>query len=85
MASEPPVLETLLEDERCVALQRAITELPGDFREALLLRCEQSLSFAEIALVVGAKEETVRWRVYKARQLLLKQIATPTSPEETLS
>jgi hypothetical protein len=36
---------------------------------------EEELSFREIADVLGLTEETARWRVFKARQKLLSQLA----------
>lgn len=69
---EQSPLENILSQENMAALNRQINQLPSKYREALLLRIEESMSFAEIAAVVGEKEETVRWRVYKCRQMLLK-------------
>ena len=56
---------------------RAVEELPAEFRAALLLRVEQDLPFARIAEVLGVTEETARWRVFKARRLLLKRLSPP--------
>ena len=81
-AGEETPLETTLRHERQALLAQAIDELPNEFREALLLRSGQSLSFAEIADVLGGKEDTVRWRVYKARQILLKKTSDQSSREE---
>jgi DNA-directed RNA polymerase specialized sigma24 family protein len=36
---------------------------------------EQSMSSAEAAQVLAISEETVRWRIFKARQILLKQMS----------
>jgi RNA polymerase sigma-70 factor (ECF subfamily) len=82
VASEPAALELVLENERATRLELAIAELPDEFREALLLRCQQSLPFAEIGEIVGTKEDTARWRVYKARQLLLQKLAATECREE---
>ncbi|HJZ55538.1 MAG TPA: sigma-70 family RNA polymerase sigma factor [Gemmataceae bacterium] len=59
---------------------KAVAELPSDFRAALLLRVEEGLSFREIARVLGTTEETARWRVFKARQKLLKVLAPELLP-----
>ncbi len=79
---EPEPLVSSIAKEDTWLLRRAVAELPVEYREALLLRSEQSLSFAEIAKILEAKEDTVRWRVYKARQLLLKKLAAVSSREE---
>jgi RNA polymerase sigma-70 factor (ECF subfamily) len=61
-------------------VQRAVAELPSDFRAALLLRVERELSFRDIAKVLGTTEETARWRVFKARQKLMKVLAPELLP-----
>ena len=75
-ASEAGGPEAALEArEALAAVSRAVAELPVDFRSALLLRAEQDLSFREVAQVLGITEETARWRVFKARQKLVKVLA----------
>ncbi len=61
----------------------ALGTLPTDFRTAILLRVEEGLSFREMADILGTTEETARWRVYKARQKLLKDLGyqAPDSPK----
>ncbi|HEY3787472.1 MAG TPA: RNA polymerase sigma factor [Urbifossiella sp.] len=61
---------------------RAVAELPPDFRAALMLRVEEGLSFREVAKVLKTTEETARWRVFKARQKLLKVLSPELLPEE---
>ena len=78
-------LDIILENELRSLLNKAISELPDEYREALLLRCQGSLSFADIGEVVGAQEDTVRWRVYKARQLLLQSLGNLLNQEEFLT
>ena len=56
-------------------LQEACDQLPAKFRAPFLLRTQEELSYAEIAQIIDAPEETVRWRVFKARQALLKMAA----------
>ena len=71
---EGPV-EQLLSREALQLLTRAVGRLPTDYRAAFLLRVEQGLSFHEVAQVLGIKEETARWRVFKARQKLMAVLA----------
>ena len=59
---------------------RAVADLPPDFRAALMLRVEEGLSFREVAKVLGTTEETARWRVFKARQKLMKVLAPELLP-----
>jgi len=64
---------TLAEDrETLERITQAIAELPREFRTALLLRCEEGMNFRDMAEVLQITEETARWRVFKARQKLVK-------------
>ena len=68
-----PVVEA--EDrETLKRVTAAIAELPSDFRTALLMRADEGMNFKDIAAVLGITEETARWRVFKARQKLVKFI-----------
>jgi RNA polymerase sigma-70 factor (ECF subfamily) len=78
---EGPV-EQALTHEALQLLARAVGRLPADFRAAFLLRAEEGLSFQEIAGVLGIKEETARWRVFKARQKLMVALAPQLDREE---
>jgi RNA polymerase sigma-70 factor (ECF subfamily) len=73
-AQDGPV-EQVMSQEALQLLARAVGRLPSDYRAAFLLRVEESLSFHEIARVLGIKEETARWRVFKARQKLMGLLA----------
>ncbi|MDB5311076.1 MAG: sigE 6 [Gemmataceae bacterium] len=66
--------------EALEAVGKAVAALPPDFRAALLLRVEEGLSFREVAKVLGTTEETARWRVFKARQKLMKVLAPELLP-----
>jgi RNA polymerase sigma factor (sigma-70 family) len=52
-------------------MQRAIGELPVDFREVIVLRELEGLSYKEIAAVIGAPIGTVMSRLARARERLL--------------
>ena len=73
--TEEGPLEQVLTRETMQLLARAVGRLPAEYRAALLLRAEEGLSFHQIALVLGIKEETARWRVFKARQKLMGVMA----------
>jgi RNA polymerase sigma-70 factor (ECF subfamily) len=75
-------LEQVLSRERLQVLLRAVGRLPADFRAAFLFRVDQGLSFHEIAEVLGVQEETARWRVFKARQKLMKVLNPQREREE---
>ncbi len=61
---------------------KAVAELPTEYRSALMLRAEQGMSFKEIASVLDTTEETARWRVFKARQKLVKILPPDLIPSE---
>ena len=76
VASEPsPTAEDLLVEEvDRVRLQRALEELPPAFREVLILREFEGLSYKEIAEVAGVKMGTVMSRLARARDALQRQL-----------
>jgi RNA polymerase sigma-70 factor (ECF subfamily) len=71
---EPEPVATLLSQETHTLVEAALERLPLPFRAPVLLRLQEELSFQEIGRVLGLTEETARWRVFKARQLLLKDL-----------
>jgi RNA polymerase sigma-70 factor (ECF subfamily) len=66
--------------EALEVVHKAVADLPDDFRVALLLRVEEGLSFREVAKILGTTEETARWRVFKARQKLMKVLSPELLP-----
>lgn len=60
----------VLNDELGGEIERAIASLPPAQREALVLFEYEDLSLAEIAAVVGADSNTVKVRVFRAREKL---------------
>jgi RNA polymerase sigma-70 factor (ECF subfamily) len=73
---QPGPVEAIIGQEGQHLLQQACTRLPEHFREAFLLWAQDDLPFAEVAQVLGITEETARWRVFKARLLLLKELGS---------
>jgi RNA polymerase sigma-70 factor (ECF subfamily) len=58
------------EDEEARRLLDLVLELPPRYREPLLLRHAQDLSYAEIARILGLKENAVQVRIFRAREAL---------------
>lgn len=81
--AETGLVESVENREALEVVGKAVAALPSDFRAALLLRVEEGLSFREVAKVLGTTEETARWRVFKARQKLLKVLAPELLPPGT--
>jgi RNA polymerase sigma-70 factor (ECF subfamily) len=61
--------------ERGQAIQRAIQELPPDFRELIALRHFAGLSYEEIALVKKMPLGTVKNKLFRARVVLKDRLA----------
>ena len=55
-------------------IEQAITQLPPDFRTAVVLCDVQGLSYDEIAEATGWPLGTVRSRIHRGRKLLRKQL-----------
>ena len=61
------------EDEK--RIQKALTALTPEQREAILLSRYQGLSYAEIAQISGCSEGAVKTRVFRAMETLKKALA----------
>jgi RNA polymerase sigma factor (sigma-70 family) len=59
-----------LERERARAIERCVEQLPSDFREAIVLREMEELSYQEIAEITGVPRGTVMSRLSRARARL---------------
>jgi RNA polymerase sigma-70 factor (ECF subfamily) len=68
-AGDTPEAE-LLGNERAQAVERCVRELPSDFREAIVLREMEELSYEEIAHIAGVPRGTVMSRLSRARARL---------------
>lgn len=62
--------EQAIANERVAAIQKAVSELPQDMREVLILTTWHGMSRAEIARVQDSSEKAVELRLYRARKLL---------------
>jgi RNA polymerase sigma-70 factor (ECF subfamily) len=71
---DPGPVQTLVGQETQTLVRQAVARLPLLFRAPFLLRTQEELSYEEIARILDLTEETVRWRVCKARKLLLKDL-----------
>jgi RNA polymerase sigma-70 factor (ECF subfamily) len=69
--------EALLIQQQAVdGVRRAVEELPADYREMIVLRELEGLSYKEIAAVVGIPIGTVMSRLARARERLLAILGT---------
>jgi len=73
-AAAPAPDEAALTAERAAAVRAAMSELPEDMREAIVL-CElQELGVAEAAVILEATPKAVESRLYRARQILRERL-----------
>jgi RNA polymerase sigma-70 factor (ECF subfamily) len=72
--AEDPVDEAVLHDTVRV-MTEALKDLPESYREALVLRYVDGLSFRDVAEVTGTTEENARARVHRGRVALHKIMA----------
>lgn len=73
-------LDDLLAQERGRQVRAALLDLPSKLREAVLLRFDHGLDYAEIARIVGRPEATVRSRVFHALKRLRGALAAEEEP-----
>ena len=60
--------------ERTAAIRNAISSLPADLREALILSEYENLSHAQIASIAGCSVKAVERRISHAREQLRKEL-----------
>lgn len=53
---------------------KAVAELPEQYREAVVLKHVENLSYREIARLTGATESAVESRLFRARQMLKEKL-----------
>jgi len=82
-----PVIATQPDPERAMAqheirhlLERAIDALPDAFRVVLIARVIEEMSTAETAELFGLRPETVKTRLYRARDMLRKDLEQQVGP-----
>jgi len=66
--------EEFLRDEFSAGMKRALLELPGDYRMALLLADVEEFSYEEIARIMECPIGTVMSRLNRARRMLVQLI-----------
>jgi RNA polymerase sigma-70 factor (ECF subfamily) len=75
--AQPPDARLLVKahDNDCrIDLAAALPELPHEYREVIVLRELQGLSYAEIATTLGIAQGTVESRIHRARSLLRQRL-----------
>jgi DNA-directed RNA polymerase specialized sigma24 family protein len=65
-----------IKDAGRVFLLVAVARLPPLFQAPFLLRTLEEMSYRDIAAALSLTEQTVRWRVCKARRFLLNELGS---------
>jgi RNA polymerase sigma-70 factor (ECF subfamily) len=56
---------------------QALSRLPGDYRQIVLLRLAEGRSSADVARLLGTSVDSVKARLQRARRLLKQDLLTP--------
>jgi RNA polymerase sigma factor (sigma-70 family) len=73
--------EQVIRSSEIDRLRQAIEAMPDPFREIVVLRDLEDLSYAEIAEVTGAPVGTVMSRLSRGRSMLAKELLPPANNE----
>ena len=70
----------MAQQQLCQLVERAIDELPCDFRTVLIARVIEGMSVEETAAAFDLQPETVKTRLHRARRLLKEALAEHIGP-----
>jgi RNA polymerase sigma-70 factor, ECF subfamily len=76
---DPEVI--MAQSEIHALLERAIDDLPEDFRTVLVARLIEGMSIEETALLFGILPETVKTRLHRGRRLLKHEMEKHIGPQ----
>ncbi|MCA8943893.1 MAG: sigma-70 family RNA polymerase sigma factor [Planctomycetes bacterium] len=62
------------QQEFAAAVRAAVEDLPDEFRDAVVLRDLQQLSYEEIGAILGVAQGTVRSRIHRGRLILQRKL-----------
>lgn len=75
LASDDPQPEhAALSNERSQRIQHLLSELPEDYRAAVVLRYWYDYSYVEIAEILETTESAIKSRLFRARQMLAEKL-----------
>ncbi len=77
-------LELLIRSEVKDIVQHFLGELKPEYREVLILREYENLSYAELASITSSTESAVKSRLFKARKALVKKLQPFFEERESL-
>ncbi|MEX2632944.1 MAG: RNA polymerase sigma factor [Balneolales bacterium] len=65
---------TEAEKEEIILLRKAIAELPEQFREVVIMKSIDGMSFPEMAEITGINEQTLKNRMFRSRKMLAESL-----------
>ena len=68
-----PALFLLIQKERRIEIETVVRKLPATYRELVILRHSQDLTYEEIVEVTGLPLGTVKNRLFRAREMMRQQ------------
>ena len=83
VADTPTPSEQAIRQEKVEAVQQALTRLPEDYRQVLLLRYQDQLAFEEIAARMGRTSTAVRKLWSRAVERMHQELEPPHEPGTT--
>jgi RNA polymerase sigma-70 factor (ECF subfamily) len=72
--------KSMAQRELLCLVEKAVDELPDDFRVVLVARTIEGMSVEETAELLGLRTETVKTRLFRARKLLKESLAQQIDP-----
>jgi len=72
--ARPAAWELVAQHEQAERIGAALTGIPAEYREAIVLRFQDELALEEIAAVTGAPLGTVKSRLYRGLNLLMGRL-----------
>lgn len=72
--SSPPE-DSVLREERALAVRRAVNKLPKKYRDVVVLRIYAELTFSQIASVLSVSESSAKVLFYRAKSKLKEELS----------
>lgn len=72
--TRPLAWELVAQRQQAETISAALSGIPAEYREAIVLRFNDGLALEEIAAVTGAPLGTVKSRVYRGLHMLMEQL-----------
>ena len=74
LTDTPTPFDEAVSSERTEIIRHALLQLKPEFREVIVLREYEQLTYLEIAAVTGCTESAVKSRLFHARKAMLEQL-----------